>query len=236
MENRRIIIAIDGHSSTGKSSFAKLIASKLGYVYVDTGAMYRAVTYFASCCGFIDNRCRIKEEWLKKAISGIRITFRQTGPDGKSETYLNDVNVERQIRTMDISNKVSYISVLPFVREFIDNILVEFGKSKGVVMDGRDIGTAVFPDAELKLFMTASARVRAERRFKELQEKGGKESFEEVLKNIEKRDYIDANRETAPLVRAADAILLDNSNMTLDEELVWLDGILKERFSFGLFD
>ena len=137
---------------------------------------------------------------------------------------------------MEISNKVSYISVLPFVRDYIDNILVEFGKSKGVVMDGRDIGTAVFPNAELKLFMTASAQVRAERRYKELQEKGGKESFEEVLKNIEERDYIDANRETAPLTRAADAILLDNSNMSLDEELVWLDGILKERFSFGLFD
>ena len=236
MEKRRIIIAIDGHSSTGKSSFAKLIASKLGYIYVDTGAMYRAVTYFAYSCGFIDNKCKIKEEWLKKAIGGIRITFRQTGPNGKSETYLNDVNVEKQIRTMEISNKVSYISVLPFVRDYIDNILVEFGKSKGVVMDGRDIGTAVFPNAELKLFMTASAQVRAERRYKELQEKGGKESFEEVLKNIEERDYIDANRETAPLTRAADAILLDNSNMSLDEELVWLDGILKERFSFGLFD
>lgn len=236
MEKRRIIIAIDGHSSTGKSSFAKLIASKLGYIYVDTGAMYRAVTYFAYSCGFIDNKCKIKEEWLKKAIGGIRITFRQTGSNGKSETYLNDVNVEKQIRTMEISNKVSYISVLPFVRDYIDNILVEFGKSKGVVMDGRDIGTAVFPNAELKLFMTASAQVRAERRYKELQEKGGKESFEEVLKNIEERDYIDANRETAPLTRAADAILLDNSNMSLDEELVWLDGILKERFSFGLFD
>jgi cytidylate kinase len=122
------------------------------------------------------------------------------------------------------------------VRDYIDGILVGFGKSKGVVMDGRDIGTTVFPDAELKLFMTASAQVRAERRYKEMQEKGGKESFEEVLKNIEERDYIDANRDASPLARAADAILLDNSNMTLDEELVWLDGILKERFAFGLFD
>ncbi len=236
MENRRIIIAIDGYSSTGKSSFAKLVASKLGYIYVDTGAMYRAVTYFAYSCGFIDNKCKIKEEWLKKAMEGIRITFKQTGPEGESETYLNDVNVEKQIRSMEISNKVSYISVLPFVRDYIDGILVGFGKSKGVVMDGRDIGTTVFPDAELKLFMTASAQVRAERRYKEMQEKGGKESFEEVLKNIEERDYIDANRDASPLARAADAILLDNSNMTLDEELVWLDGILKERFSFGLFD
>ncbi|MBR5857142.1 MAG: (d)CMP kinase [Bacteroidales bacterium] len=236
MENRRIIIAIDGYSSTGKSSFAKLIASKLGYIYVDTGAIYRAVTYFAYSCGFIDSRCKIKEEWLKKAIKGIRVTFRQTGENGKSETYLNDVNVERQIRTMEISNKVSYISVLPFVRNYVDGILKEFGKSKGVVMDGRDIGTAVFPDAELKIFMTASAQVRAERRFKELQDKGAKESFEEVLKNIEERDYIDANRETAPLMRAEDAILLDNSNMTIDQQMEWLDCILKERFSFGLFN
>lgn len=235
MENSKIIIAIDGYSSTGKSSFAKLIAKKLGYIYIDTGAMYRAVTYFAYSCGFIDSRCKIKEEWLKKAIQNIRITFRQTGADGKSETYLNDVNVEKQIRTMEISNKVSHISALPFVRNFIDGILIKLGESKGVVMDGRDIGTAVFPNAELKLFMTASPQVRAERRFKELHEKGGNESMEEVVKNIEERDYIDTHRETAPLTRAADAVLLDNSNMTIDEQLVWLDSLMKERFSFGLF-
>lgn len=236
MENSKIIIAIDGYSSTGKSSFAKLIARKLGYIYIDTGAMYRAVTYFAYSCGFIDNRCKIKEEWLKKAIGGIRIGFRQSGEDGKSETYLNGVNVEKQIRSMEISNKVSHISALPFVRSFIDGILRELGESKGVVMDGRDIGTAVFPNAELKLFMTASPQVRAERRYRELQEKGGKETLEQVFKNLEERDYIDTHRETAPLTRAADAVLLDNSNMTIEQQLEWLDSIMKERFSFGLFE
>lgn len=236
MESSKIIIAIDGYSSTGKSSFAKLIAKKLGYIYIDTGAMYRAVTYFAYSCGFIDSRCRIKEDWLKKAIGGIRIGFRQSGEDGRSETYLNDVNVEKQIRSMEISNKVSHISALPFVRSFVDGILRELGERKGVVMDGRDIGTAVFPNAELKLFMTASPQVRAERRYRELQEKGGKETLEQVFKNLEERDYIDTHRETAPLTRAADALLLDNSNMTIEQQLEWLDSIMKERFSFGLFE
>lgn len=230
MEKSKIIIAIDGHSSTGKSSFAKLIASRLGYIYVDTGALYRAITYFAYNCGFIDNKCKIKEDWLKKALKNINITFKQTGEGGKSETYLNDANVEKQIRTMTVSNKVSHISTLPFVREFVDEILHKLGEKKGVVMDGRDIGTAVFPNAELKLFMTASAQVRAERRYKELQEKGGKESLEEVLKNLQERDYIDANRETAPLTKAEDAILLDNSYMTIDEQCAWLSVILKEKF------
>ncbi|MBR7157726.1 MAG: (d)CMP kinase [Bacteroidales bacterium] len=236
MENSKIIIAIDGYSSTGKSSFAKLIARKLGYIYIDTGAMYRAVTYFAYSCGFIDNRCKIKEDWLKKAIGGVRISFKQSGEDGKSETYLNDVNVEKQIRSMEISNKVSHISALPFVRSFIDGILRDLGERKGVVMDGRDIGTAVFPNAELKLFMTASPQVRAERRYRELQEKGGKETLEQVFKNLEERDYIDTHRETAPLTKAADALLLDNSNMTIEQQLEWLDSIMKERFSFGLFE
>ena len=230
MEKSKIIIAIDGHSSTGKSSFAKLIAGRLGYIYVDTGALYRAITYFAYNCGFIDNKCKIKEDWLKKALKSINITFKQTGEGGKSETYLNDANVEKQIRTMTVSNKVSHISTLPFVRNFVDEILHKLGEKKGVVMDGRDIGTAVFPNAELKLFMTASVQVRAERRLKELQEKGGKETLEEVLKNLQERDYIDANRETAPLSKAEDAILLDNSYMTMDEQCAWLSGILKEKF------
>lgn len=234
MENSKIIIAVDGYSSTGKSSFAKLIASKLGYVYVDTGAMYRAVTYFAYNCGFIDNKCKIKEEWLKQAVGNIKISFKPTGENGVSETYLNGVNVEKQIRTMSISNKVSHISVLPFVREFVDSMLVKIGEGKGVVMDGRDIGTAVFPNAELKIFMTATVEVRAQRRFQELQERGAKVSMEDVMKNLQERDYIDANRETNPLLKADDALLLDNSNMTLEEELVWLDAILKERFSIQL--
>jgi cytidylate kinase len=230
MENSRIIIAVDGHSSTGKSTFAKQIAARLGYIYVDTGALYRAITYFAYNCGFIDNKCKIKEDWLKKALKGISITFKPTGENGSSETYLNDANVEKQIRSMNVSNKVSHISTLPFVRAFVDDILRKLGAKKGVVMDGRDIGTAVFPNAELKLFMTASVEVRAERRFKELQAKGGKESKEEVFKNLQERDYIDANRETNPLAKADDAILLDNSYMTIDEQCAWLAGILKEKF------
>ena len=230
MENNRIIIAIDGYSSTGKSSFAKLIASRLGYIYVDTGALYRAITYFAHNCGFIDNKCRIKEDWLRKTINNVSVTFKQTGEGGKSETYLNDANVEKHIRSMEVSNKVSHISALPFVREYVDGILHRLGEKKGVVMDGRDIGTAVFPNAELKLFMTAAINVRAERRFKELQAKGAKETFEEVLKNLEERDYLDEHRETAPLAKAEDAILLDNSYMTMEEQCAWLGGILKEKF------
>ncbi len=230
MENRRIIIAVDGHSSTGKSTFAKLIAARLGYIYVDTGALYRAVTYFAYNCGFIDNKCKIKEDWLKKGLKCINITFKPTGENGCSETYLNGANVEKQIRSMAISNKVSHISTLPFVRVFVDQMLRKIGENKGVVMDGRDIGTAVFPEAELKLFMTASVQVRAERRFREMQERGGKETLEEVVKNLQERDYIDANRQTNPLAKAEDAILLDNSYMTIDEQCAWIAGILKEKF------
>ncbi len=230
MKNNRIIIAIDGHSSTGKSSFAKLIAKRLGYIYVDTGALYRAITYFAWNCGFIDNKGKIKEEWLRNALGSIDVTFRQTGEDGKSETYLNNANIEQQIRSMEVSNRVSPISALPFVREYVDNILRKFGEDKGVVMDGRDIGTAVFPNAELKLFMTASVGVRAERRFKELQQKGGKETLEEVTKNLTDRDYIDEHRDVNPLTKAADAILLDNSYMTMEEQCAWLSTILKDKF------
>ena len=230
MENSRIIIAVDGHSSTGKSTFAKQIAAKLGYIYVDTGALYRAVTYFAYNCGFIDNKCKIKEEWLKKGLKCIDITFKPTGENGCSETYLNGANIEKQIRSMAVSNKVSHISTLPFVRVFVDQMLRKLGENKGVVMDGRDIGTAVFPEAELKLFMTASVQVRAERRLKEMQARGGKETLEDVLKNLQERDYIDANRQTNPLAKADDAILLDNSYMTIEEQCAWLAGILKEKF------
>lgn len=230
MENSRIIIAVDGHSSTGKSTFAKQIAARLGYIYVDTGALYRAVTYFAYNCGFIDNKCKIKEDWLKKGLKCINITFKPTGENGNCETYLNDANIEKQIRSMAVSNKVSHISTLPFVRVFVDQMLRKIGENKGVVMDGRDIGTAVFPEAELKLFMTASVQVRAERRLKEMQERGGKETLEDVLKNLQERDRIDSSRETNPLVQADDAILLDNSYMTIEEQCAWLAGILKEKF------
>ncbi|MEF9986119.1 MAG: (d)CMP kinase [Bacteroidales bacterium] len=233
MENNKIIIAVDGHSSTGKSSFAKIIASKLGYIYVDTGALYRAATYFAYNNGFIDNRCRIDKDGLKKTLCKNSITFKP-GKDGKSETYLNDVNIEKYIRTIEISNKVSHISTLPFVRNFVDNLLHKFGEEKGVVMDGRDIGTAVFPNAELKIFMTASPEIRAQRRFKEIQEAGGKETYNEVLKNLKERDYIDEHRSTAPLVKANDAILLDNSTMTIPEQFIWLNKILLDKFELQI--
>ena len=225
-----INIAIDGPSGAGKSSLASYVAKELSFVHVDTGALYRAVTYFAYNCGFIDNKCKIKEDWLKKGLKCINITFKPTGENGCSETYLNGANVEKQIRSMAISNKVSHISTLPFVRVFVDQMLRKIGENKGVVMDGRDIGTAVFPEAELKLFMTASVQVRAERRFREMQERGGKETLEEVVKNLQERDYIDANRQTNPLAKAEDAILLDNSYMTIDEQCAWIAGILKEKF------
>ena len=233
MEHSKIIIAIDGHSSTGKSSFAKQVAARLGYVYVDTGAMYRAVTYYAYTNGFIDNKGKIKEEWLKQTLPANRISFK-LGPDGKSETWLNNASVEKQIRTLNISNKVSKIAALPFVREYVDRILRKFGEDRGVVMDGRDIGTSVFPDAELKIFMTAAAEVRAQRRFKEIQAAGGKESFDDVLKNLRERDHIDQTRKVSPLRKADDAILLDNSNMSIPEQFVWLDRILLERFGLQM--
>lgn len=233
MENSKIIIAIDGHSSTGKSSFAKQVAARLGYVYVDTGAIYRAVTYFAYTNGFIDNKNKISQEWLKKTLPAITVSFKLNS-EGKSVTYLNNACVEDKIRTLTISNKVSQIAALPFVREYVNVILRRLGEKKGIVMDGRDIGTAVFPNAELKIFMTAAVEVRAQRRFKEIEQAGGKESYDDVLKNLRERDHLDQTREVAPLRKADDAILLDNSNMTIPEQFVWLDRILLERFNLQM--
>lgn len=234
MEREKIIVAVDGYSSTGKSSFAKLIAQKLGYVYIDTGAMYRAVTYFAYTNGFIDNKCVIDNEGLKHTLNNVDIMFRTTGRDGASETYFNGANIEKKIRQMEISKKVSHISALPFVRDYVDVRLRRMGEGKGVVMDGRDIGTALFPKAELKIFMTATVQIRAERRFKELTEKGFKGSFEEVLQNLKERDYIDEHREVAPLTKAPDAIVLDNTNMTIREQMVWLKALLNGRFGMDI--
>lgn len=233
MEKSKIIIAIDGHSSTGKSTFARQVAARLGYVYVDTGALYRAVTYFAYTNGFVDNKGKINEEGLQGTLDANTISFK-LGPDNCSETCLNGFSIEKQIRTLNISNKVSKISAIPFVREYVDRILVKYGKEKGVVMDGRDIGTSVFPNAELKIFMTAALEVRAQRRFKEMQAAGAKESFDDVLKNLRERDHIDQTREASPLRKADDAILLDNSNMTIPEQFVWLDRILLERFGLQM--
>lgn len=229
-----IIIAIDGHSSTGKSTFAKAIAREMGYVYIDTGAMYRAVTLLASEHGLISKNNTINEECLKKLLfeePTAEVSFKASGINGTCETYLNGSNVEKAIRTMDISNKVSHIAALAFVREYVDLRLHQMGAARGVVMDGRDIGTAVFPDAELKIFMTASAEIRAKRRLEELHAKGYEADYEEVLRNIQERDYIDTHRETHPLTQAPDAVVLDNGNMTVEDQLLWFKQIISERFA-----
>ncbi len=227
----KIIIAIDGYSSTGKSTFAKLIASKLGYIHIDTGAIYRAVTLLSIQNHIISKNNIVDKDSLLKLLSGSdksQVSFKATGKNGESQTYLNGINVEKDIRSLDVSNKVSHIATIPFVREYVDNILKEIGKNKGVVMDGRDIGTAVFPEAELKLFMTADPNIRAERRLKEMNEKGINADFNDVLKNILERDYIDEHRAIAPLTRAKDSIILDNSHLTIEEQLNWVFKILRD--------
>lgn len=215
--DKKIIIAIDGFSSTGKSTLAKELAKHLGYVYVDTGAMYRAVALFAMQNGYIDKEF-FDIQSLINSLPFIRLVFKFNPDLGFAEMYLNDVNVEKEIRTIEVSNYVSKVAEIPEVRSKLVEQQQEMGKSKGIVMDGRDIGTVVFPEAELKIFMNASAHTRAERRFKELKEKGDLVSFEEVLKNIEERDYIDTHRDDSPLVRAKDALEFDNSNISKQEQ------------------
>ena len=219
---KRITIAIDGHSSCGKSTMAKDLARKIGYVYVDTGAMYRAVTLYALRNNLFDTDGGIKEDELKSRMGDISISFRLNTATGRPDTYLNGENVEQDIRTMQVSNRVSPIAALPFVRQALVAQQQAMGKEKGVVMDGRDIGTTVFPDAELKVFVTASAEVRAQRRYDELKAKGMQADYNDILKNVQERDYIDSHRPTSPLRKAADAIELDNSNMTVDEQNDWL--------------
>jgi len=217
-----IIIAIDGHSSTGKSTVAKLIARRMGFVYIDTGAMYRAVSLGAMSDGLVSGDGTVDAAALEKAVVKYDIEFRNTGEGGRSETYLNGKNVEREIRTMRVSQVVSRVASLPFVRSYVDSILHKIGAARGVVMDGRDIGTSVFPDAEFKLFMTADAEVRARRRFDELQAKGENPDFEDVLANVRERDFLDEHREVSPLKKAEDAVLLDNGSMTVEEEVEWI--------------
>lgn len=219
---KRITIAIDGHSSCGKSTMAKDLARKIGYVYVDTGAMYRAVTLYALRNNLFDADGGIKEDELKSRMGDISISFRLNTATGRPDTYLNGENVEQDIRTMQVSNRVSPIAALPFVRQALVAQQQAMGKEKGVVMDGRDIGTTVFPDAELKVFVTASAEVRAQRRYDELKAKGMQADYNDILKNVQERDYIDSHRPTSPLRKADDAIELDNSNMTVDEQNDWL--------------
>ena len=224
----RIIIAIDGYSSTGKSSFAKLIAEELGFIHLDSGALYRAVTLYALRHDMIDYRNRVDENALLEALMSLSITLKHTKKG--TETYLEGENVDVPIRQMDVSNAVSPVSAIPFVRNFVDKLLNKYAKEGGVVMDGRDIGTNVFPSAQLKIFMTADTRVRAERRFAEMKNSGKKLSVEEVMKNLEERDYIDSHRAVSPLKKADDAIVLDNTDMTLSQQMEWLRKILEERW------
>ena len=215
--NKKIIIAIDGFSSTGKSTLAKELAKHLGYVYVDTGAMYRAVAFFAMQKGFIRKDFFDKES-LIESLPDIKLVFKFNSDLGFAEMYLNGINIEKEIRTIEVSNFVSLVAEISEVRSKLVEQQQEMGKNKGIVMDGRDIGTIVFPDADLKIFMTASPMTRAERRFKELQKKGDNVTFDEVLKNVEERDYIDTHRDDSPLVKASDAIEFDNSNVTKQEQ------------------
>jgi cytidylate kinase len=217
---KKITIAIDGHSSCGKSTMAKELARRVGYVYVDTGAMYRAVTLYALRHNLFAADGSIKTAELEAALPSISIDQRLV--DGQTTTFLNGENVEREIRTLEVSNHVSPIATLPFVRTALVAQQQRMGREGGIVMDGRDIGTTVFPKAELKIFVTASAEVRARRRYDELQQKGMPADYDDILKNVEERDYIDSHREVSPLRQAEDALLLDNSEMTIDEQNEWL--------------
>ena len=225
---KKITIAIDGHSSCGKSTMAKDLAREVGYVYVDTGAMYRAVTLYALRNGLMTGD-GIREEELRRQLPQIHITFRFNAEAGRPDTYLNGELVEQEIRSMEVSGHVSPIAALGFVREAMVTQQQAMGREGGIVMDGRDIGTVVFPHAELKIFVTASAEVRAQRRYDELKGKGMEADYDEILKNVQQRDYIDSHREVSPLKRADDAILLDNSNMTIAEQKEWLLQRFRER-------
>ena len=224
-----LIIALDGHSSCGKSSFAKTIAKELGYIYLDSGAMYRAVTLFAMQKGFIQNK-NVDQPSLEKHLQDIHIEFRHGRENSQYETYLNGENIEAKIRSMEVSENVSEVSKIKSVRSRLVALQQKMGEKKGIVMDGRDIGTVVFPKADVKLFMTASLEVRTQRRFKELQDKGIAVTQEEVSANLAQRDYLDQNRAESPLKKADDALILDNSNMTPAQQLEWFQIIL-EKFS-----
>lgn len=219
-----IIIAIDGYSSTGKSSFAKNIANVFSFLYLDSGALYRGVTLFAMENGFIGADNTINVPALEKAMENLDLHF------GEKGTYIGDRCIETEIRSMEVAGKVSPIATVPEVRNFVDRKLREFGKAKRVVMDGRDIGTTVFPEAELKIFMTADPLIRAERRADEMRSKGIDVDIDSVLDNLRERDYIDSHREASPLSKADDAIVLDNSHMTMEQQLQWLKDIISERF------
>ena len=226
---KKITIAIDGHSSCGKSTMAKKLAREAGYIYVDTGAMYRAVTLFAMQNGCFEADGSLNAARLESLMPGVSVSFRLDEETGKPLACLSGVVVEKEIRGMEVSNRVSPVAALPFVREAMTRQQQLMGKEKGIVMDGRDIGTVVFPQAELKVFVTASAEVRAQRRFLELTAKGQTVAFEDILRNVQERDYIDSHREVAPLRQADDALVLDNSELTREEQMQWLLDRFEER-------
>ncbi len=226
---KKITIAIDGHSSCGKSTMAKDLARRVGYIYVDTGAMYRSVTLYALRHGLFREDGTILEEQLREQMADIRISFQLNPETGRPDTYLNGECVEQQIRSLEVSNHVSPIAAIGFVREAMVAQQQQMGQGGGIVMDGRDIGTVVFPDAELKVFVTASAEVRAQRRYDELQQKGMPADYADILHNVQERDYIDSHREVSPLRQADDALLLDNSHMTIAEQNEWLMQKFEER-------
>ena len=218
---KKITIAIDGFSSCGKSTMAKDLAREIGYIYIDSGAMYRAVTLYSIENGIFEGES-IDQERLKREMAHIHIAFQLNPDTHRPDTYLNDKNVEQRIRTMEVSSKVSPIAALDFVREAMVAQQQEMGRAKGIVMDGRDIGTTVFPDAELKIFVTASPEIRAQRRYDELKAKGEQASFDAILENVKQRDYIDQHRAVSPLRQADDALLLDNSHLTIAQQKEWL--------------
>lgn len=227
MPDKKIIIAIDGHSSCGKSTMAKSIARELGYIYIDSGAMYRVVTLFALRKGLVSDG-KVDVKGIINELKNIKITFRWDENTGKNTTFLNGENVEDEIRRPDVSENVSPVSTIAEVRHEMVKQQRENGKNKGIVMDGRDIGTVVFPDAELKIFMTASPEIRAKRRFDELKEKGLEIKLEDILENVISRDKIDSSREISPLKKAADALVLDNSHLTREQQLEWTLEKVKE--------
>ena len=229
MLKEKIIIAVDGYSSTGKSSFAKAIAAMLGYTYIDSGALYRAIAFFALESGLVTEN-QINEAALQRMLPTLSLSFLHPEPPAGSKVLLNGKDVSREIRSLPVSEVVSQVSALPIVRAFVDKLLQQWGEQKGIVMDGRDIGTVVFPQAELKIFMTATPEVRAQRRYRELLSQGNLPAYQEILDNIQKRDYLDQHRSHAPLRRAPDALLLDNSKLTPQEQIQWLEQVIEERW------
>lgn len=225
---KALVVAVDGYSSTGKSTVAKIVAAQLGFSYIDTGAMYRAVTLGAMRQGLI-HAGKVDLEKLRECLNEMKIGFRYNEKAKTNETWLNEECVEKEIRGMDVSGNVSLIASIGFVREFLVGQQREMGKSGGVVMDGRDIGSVVFPDADVKFFMTASPEVRAMRRYEELAAKGDTVTYDEVEENVRKRDYIDSHREESPLKQTKDAILVDNSDMTIDEEVHFMIEKIEEK-------